>query len=167
MKAVRKLLLAAGVAAALAVPASATAASPAPAWAIQSLAVPTNFAPGEPDIPAHQPRYQVFITNSGSENAGSSPITVTDTLPAGLGVKKVKLFPLEATVDLSKSCQTIVAGEVEHGELPVHRFRATRTRSGEAFPGSGTGVGNRSHGTAVDAPGPTSQPGGSGGRRGS
>ena len=65
---------------ALAVPA-------APAWSIQSLATPTNFVPGDESGEAS---YQTYITNSGGEATDQSPITVTDTLPAGLDVSRIE-----------------------------------------------------------------------------
>jgi hypothetical protein len=66
---------------ALAVPA-------APAWSVQSLATPTNFIPGDESGTAN---YQTYISNSGGEVTDQSPITVTDTLPAGLEVSKARL----------------------------------------------------------------------------
>ena len=65
----------------------ADAATPAPAWDIQSISAPTNFLPGEA---SGEDRYQVFLTNSGSKpRTDQSPITITDTLPKRLGVKSL------------------------------------------------------------------------------
>ena len=87
------------IAGALALPASAQAATPAPAWAVQSLASPTNFKPSDE---TGLDRYLVYLTNSGAKAMNGKeivegkkqpiavekeqPITITDTLPAGLAV---------------------------------------------------------------------------------
>ena len=63
-------------------------ATPAPAWSIQSLSTPTNFVPGDESGRAN---YQTYITNSGGKVTDQSPITITDTLPAGLEVSGVRL----------------------------------------------------------------------------
>jgi len=73
----------------LAAATSSSAATPAPAFDIQSIAAPTNFLPGED---SGEDRYQVSITNSGgAPTKASSTITITDTLPKGLGVKSFEL----------------------------------------------------------------------------
>ncbi|HZI73459.1 MAG TPA: hypothetical protein VFD73_05435, partial [Gemmatimonadales bacterium] len=82
-------------------PASAKA-DPTPAWAIQSIAAPTNFAPGDE---SGSDRYFAFITNSGGKATDRSPITITDTLPPGVKVKRIIL----------KSPR----GETEIGNAPV------------------------------------------------
>lgn len=76
--------LAAMLAAAFAAPASAATA--APAWSIRSLAVPTNFKPGD-----ESGRYELMAVNHGGSATDGSPISFTDTLPAGLTVKSVTL----------------------------------------------------------------------------
>jgi hypothetical protein len=98
-------------------PASSALAAPvpAPAWNIQSLAVPTNFAPGEPAQADKQPGYQVYITNSGGKVTDGSEITITDTLPAGLGVKAIQLIPpRQSDLNIGKApvCGAEVVGEV-------------------------------------------------------
>jgi hypothetical protein len=80
----RAIGLATMLAAAFAVPASATTA--APAWSIRSLAVPTNFIPG-----GESGRYELMAVNHGGSATDGSPITFIDTLPAGLTVKGVTL----------------------------------------------------------------------------
>jgi hypothetical protein len=78
------------VAVALTASASASAATtPAPAWSIRSLPTPTNFAP---DDESRRYGYEIIALNSGGAATDGSPITLTDTLPAGLTVKKVKLL---------------------------------------------------------------------------
>jgi uncharacterized repeat protein (TIGR01451 family) len=64
---------------------SAVAATPAPAWTVRSVAVPTNFEPGGKGA------YETVLTNAGAEATNGSPIVLTDTLPAGLTVEKVEL----------------------------------------------------------------------------
>ncbi len=73
----------------VAVPAGAAIPSPGPAWAIQSVATPTNFAPGDETGRDH---YIAYLTNSGGLATDRSPITITDTLPAGLTVQEVILI---------------------------------------------------------------------------
>lgn len=81
--AIRAMTVAALVlgATALAAPA-AWASTPAPAWTITSISQPTNFAPGDS---TGLDQYIVTATNSGgAPTDGSTPITLTDTLPSGL-----------------------------------------------------------------------------------
>jgi hypothetical protein len=102
------LLLAASMAGAFA---GSAAASPTPAWSIRSLATPTNFIP---DDEASQYFYEVTAANNGAAFTDGSTITITDTLPSGLGVKDVELFLRAGTTDLAAPgvCETGVAGEV-------------------------------------------------------
>jgi hypothetical protein len=89
-----------------AVDANAGAATPTPAWDIQSISAPTNFLPGEE---SGEDRYQVFLTNSGAEPTDESPITIVDTLPRGLGVKGVELrSPRGGSPNISGGCQAPV-----------------------------------------------------------
>ena len=67
----------------------ALAAAPAPAWSIRSVAVPTNFVPGDN---ANDYFYEVTVANSGGAVTDGSPIELFDTLPPGLTVKSVELF---------------------------------------------------------------------------
>jgi len=90
----RHFLMRVALAAALALtaifaPAAASAAPvPAPAWNLMATSAPSYFKPG--DISGNAV-YEVFLTNSGAAPTDGSPITITDTLPAGLGVKEVKV----------------------------------------------------------------------------
>src|SRR6186997_1114927 len=86
-------------------PAALAAPTPVPAWSIQSLAAPTNFEPGAGGDGPNS--YQVHITNSGGEVTDQSPITIVDTLPKGLAVESVKLFPPRNSLnDIGKACKT-------------------------------------------------------------
>ena len=90
----------------LAVSANANAATLKPAWDIQSISAPTNFIPGEE---SGEDRYQVFIANSGGAPSDASPITITDTLPKGLGVKSVELrSPRGSSPIISEGCKAPV-----------------------------------------------------------
>jgi hypothetical protein len=113
MSTVQKLLLATAIAAALVAPAGANAATAAPAWSIQALALPTNFVPGDPGTERSSPSYEVFITNSGGKETDHSPVTITDTLPAGLEVKRVELFAPRGISDIAEvgtppACETSI-----------------------------------------------------------
>ena len=111
-KAFSALLVAAILSGALGPQALAAAPAPAPAWSIQSLSTPTNFVPGDDSGRAN---YQVYVTNSGAEATDQSPITITDTLPAGLEVSDVKLFVSRPVTDIGKApvCETTVDGGTE------------------------------------------------------
>jgi hypothetical protein len=74
---------------ALSAPPLAAAETPAPAWTIASLAVPTHFEPGGKGA------YEVTIVNSGGAPTDGTPLTIVDALPAGLSVDSVEL-PLVA-----------------------------------------------------------------------
>jgi len=123
MKARASILATLGLLASLALAASSQAATPAPAWAIQSLASPTNFKPGDE---SGLDRYQVSVTNSGGEQTdGATPIEIVDTLPAGLAVSKVELRGPRGNVTLP-ACSTEEAGasatvscEVSEALLPA------------------------------------------------
>ncbi len=73
------------VAVAISAAASGAEAAPAPAWSLDSVAVPTNFAPGGLGS------YQVTATDIGGVATDGSPITITDMLPAGLRVERAEL----------------------------------------------------------------------------
>jgi hypothetical protein len=69
----------------LALAAQASAAE-APAWRFDVTSVPTNFAPGTSgDFEPNLPEYFVNATNVGTKST-TSPVTLTDTVPAGLTV---------------------------------------------------------------------------------
>lgn len=92
--------------------AAPASAAPAPAWRIHTLAVPTNFAPGA----ASGSFYEVTIENSGGASTTGNPITITDTLPAGLTVTDIDL-PLrteeEVVDEAANFCETTTVADVQ------------------------------------------------------
>lgn len=86
----RLVLVVLGAVASLAVfsQADAGAVVPSPVWRIESLALPTNFVPEDE---THNYGYEVRAVDITGAQLGSGPILLTDTLPAGLGVKNVDL----------------------------------------------------------------------------
>ena len=110
MSARRVLLAACAAAGALAVAPAGASAAPTPAWSVDSLPTPTNFVPGDESGKAG---FQAFIVNSGGIVTDQSEITITDTLPAGLGVKKVELHPPRSSnSNIDSDCETQVVGDV-------------------------------------------------------
>jgi hypothetical protein len=109
------IAVAAALAATMGLASAAAAATPAPAWTIHSLAVPTHFAPA----PSGGARYyEIAIVNSGGAANDGSPVTMTDTLPVGLEVESVEFlwevdYESEA-VDFGPSlCETEKPGAAE------------------------------------------------------
>lgn len=104
------LTLSAIAAGALLFPALASA-TPEPAWSIRSLAVPTNFVPG--DL-ANDYFYELTAANNGGDRTDGTDIVITDTLPAGLTVKSVDLFVRAGTVDINpgnSACDVVTDAE--------------------------------------------------------
>lgn len=56
---------------------------PAPAWALDLLANPTNFTPGDF---TGEDQYEVLFTNIGGAPTDGSPLTIVDRLPAGVSL---------------------------------------------------------------------------------
>jgi uncharacterized repeat protein (TIGR01451 family) len=107
----RTLVLALALAATL--PSSATAATPAPAWSIDSFAHPTVLTSSQngsctspiPRKLGHCDGYTVIATNTGSLPTDGSTITLSDTLPSGLTVQELSLTRSGSnTEDLSPHC---------------------------------------------------------------
>ncbi len=109
------------------------APAPAPAWSIQSQAAPTNFAPGdESGIDS----YLVFVTNSGGKTTDHSEITITDTLPAGLGVKSIRLLPPRTGHPITSGCETKVTGEVATVTCKVSDALVPEIEPAKLYPGN-------------------------------
>jgi len=116
----RRTIAAIGIAlASIYLAAPAQAAEPAPAWSIRSLAVPTNFTPG--NAPESN-FYEVAIQNIGLAPMDGSPLKITDTLPAGVGVEGMEL-PLRSELQVKDEsaafCTTETTGEVTTVECEV------------------------------------------------
>ena len=97
---------------------SASAASPAPGWTVDSVPAPTNFsinenAKCEAEVALHQPTplcdvYQVDITNAGAAETNGTSVTITDKLPTGLIVQKIDLFAASgADIAEEAGCATV------------------------------------------------------------
>jgi hypothetical protein len=67
---------------------SAMAVEAGPGWEVTFQAIPTHFAANPPL--GFPDGYTVDVTNSGSRTTNGSPITIADTLPAGLIATEVK-----------------------------------------------------------------------------
>jgi hypothetical protein len=81
---------------------SASAATAAPGWRVDSVAAPTDFSESEnaacpeKEIPGSDcDRYEVTAMNAGSEPTDGSPITITDTPPRGVTVQSALLLLVE------------------------------------------------------------------------
>src|SRR5271167_2622863 len=73
------------------------AAAPAPGWIIESYAAPTSFSAGDNagcSTGLQEPvcdRYEVTARNAGSVATDGSGVVLSDTVPAGLAVREVRL----------------------------------------------------------------------------
>jgi len=64
---------------------SADAATPAPAWRIESIANPTAFSASDIEGGVeHVDKYEILVTNVGGAPIDEEAVTVTDTLPTGV-----------------------------------------------------------------------------------
>jgi hypothetical protein len=76
----------------------AGAATPAPGYTIHSLAAPTNFSAADNagcDFTDNLPlcdAYLVTVRDAGGQATDGSPVTLTDTVPAGLSVGRIVLI---------------------------------------------------------------------------
>jgi hypothetical protein len=77
-------LLASGVGVSSALP-----ATPSPGYLVESIALPSVFEP-ECFTCTNQNKYEIVVTNSGSRPSDGSPITIVDTLPAGVTSSQVE-----------------------------------------------------------------------------
>ncbi|HWI96765.1 MAG TPA: hypothetical protein VNS60_11925, partial [Solirubrobacterales bacterium] len=86
----KKIAIALMALGALLVPAAQASAAQAPAWRFDVSSVPTNLVPGSSFsyIGGETPDYLAVATNVGTAPT-KGPVTITDTLPAGLTLKAV------------------------------------------------------------------------------
>jgi hypothetical protein len=93
--------------------APAWAATPAPGYLIESEPFPTNFTPALDRSCKEELKlgscnsYQLTITNSGSLPTDGSPITVADTLPAGMVAQTALLANPQAAGDIRCSGEPV------------------------------------------------------------
>ena len=92
---------------------SASAASPAAGWTIESVATPTNFSTGDDAQCAEDlercDSYTVTARDAGSLPTSGGPVTLTDALPSGLRLVKVEFFSeigVEGREDLDSDCKS-------------------------------------------------------------
>src|SRR4051794_6829913 len=91
---------------ALLVPASQASAAEAPAWRFDITSIPTNMEPGRAHEFGGVPEYFLLATNVGTAPT-TGPITITDTLPAGLTLKAVHGFGNGGTGDSLGTCTEV------------------------------------------------------------
>jgi uncharacterized repeat protein (TIGR01451 family) len=65
------------------VPSRASAITENPAWTVNVVAAPTNFAPGDHTGDDY---YKVIVTNTGDAPSNDEPVTIADALPPGLAL---------------------------------------------------------------------------------
>jgi hypothetical protein len=108
LKALGALLGAVILSGSVAAPSTVAAPASVPAWSVQSLSEPTNFKPGDE---SGLDTYEVFLVNSGGAITDHSEITITDTLPVGLGVKSIDLTGSRFESNLgATACKTEAVG---------------------------------------------------------
>ncbi len=74
----------------------AFAVTQGPQWTVTSVAVPTNFKPGEN-------AYRVTVTNTGGASSNGEPVTITDELPAGFSLAAAAASGVDQLVAVSTS----------------------------------------------------------------
>jgi hypothetical protein len=124
---------------------AAAAEVEAPGMTISSVSTPTNFVPGDTANPY---TYEVRIDNLGGAPTDGSPITITDTLPAGLTVERTELNVRYAggevggSIDLGTTslCETDPGASVTvkctlPTEFPTPEFADTDDEPSVLFPG--------------------------------
>jgi len=103
---------------ALLVPASQASAAAAPAWRFDITSVPTNFPPVAYSPETGLPEYFLLATNVGTAPT-KGPVTITDTLPAGLTLKRAYAFGsgLDGTcTEAAPTVTCVFPGPVRPGE---------------------------------------------------
>jgi uncharacterized repeat protein (TIGR01451 family) len=88
----KKITIALFALCALLVPASEASAEAAPAWRFDISPIPTKIDPGATySQPYRIPQYYLLATNVGTAPT-TGPVTITDTLPAGLTLKSARVL---------------------------------------------------------------------------
>ncbi len=99
------------------------AATPGSGLTVQGFATPTNFSAGDNafcqanGVEGHfcGDAYRVTVANEGSVSTGENPITITDTLPAGVSVGQVELYWSKRrgnqAVDFGEECEVVAGSE--------------------------------------------------------
>jgi hypothetical protein len=105
---------------ALLVPASQASAAEAPAWRFDITSVTTNIEPGAVySSEAGRPEYFLAATNVGTAPT-KGPITITDTLPAGLTLKAASGFghvgPEGTCTEAASTATCVFPGPIQPGE---------------------------------------------------
>jgi hypothetical protein len=93
---------------------AASAAVPAAGWTIHSFATPTSFSTGDNaacELTFACDAYHVTVTNVGGRSTDGSPVTVVDTLPAGVTAQVVHFEWSRLNGNLGFLCG-VVAGVV-------------------------------------------------------
>lgn len=110
---VRMLATLVGLAVWMTIATGNASAAPAPGWSLDSVAVPTNFAPGV----GGQSSFQVNAMNIGAAPTDGSTLKLLDRLPAGVTVEGVEL-PLNTETSVADFGATLCTSD-ESGAAPV------------------------------------------------
>jgi uncharacterized repeat protein (TIGR01451 family) len=105
--------------------AGACGSAETPAWTVNALSTPTNFAPGDH---SGQDSYTVLVTNTGDRPTDEeSTVTIVDTLPVGLvlaapgisGEEKLSSTPLSCSGQMCTYTGVVAAGDSLLLKVPV------------------------------------------------
>jgi hypothetical protein len=101
----------------------ASAQSGPPQWTITPVSQPTNLAPGS-TYSSEGDEYKLTVMNTGDGATDGSPITVTDTLPAGITPDATVATGFDYTrfinpVSCSASGQTVTCTDPDYGPLAL------------------------------------------------
>jgi uncharacterized repeat protein (TIGR01451 family) len=92
---------------------AAAAVTPGPGYLVESISSPTVFLPGQVNT------YKLTVTNSGSLASNGTPITVLDTVPAGMTVSSVQGESGNEKVRLSCTPEGSTARCMDDSVLPA------------------------------------------------
>jgi uncharacterized repeat protein (TIGR01451 family) len=99
-------------------PAAQASATAAPAWRFDITSVPTNFVPGSTfAVLGGMPEYNLLATNVGTAPT-KGPVTITDTLPAGLTLKNSAVLGglLGACTNVGSTATCVFPGPIQPGQ---------------------------------------------------